>query len=188
MKFLPILLVAAATFGLCFLADKSFARLFRSKAQHRTGKSVRNNKRTAAIGLILIALGIAAIFGGDSLWMRLCGGIVILFGCVLVAQYLCFGIFYDDDSFLVTSFPKRSVTYRFEDILAQQLYNNQGHILIELHMKDGKTVHIQSQQEGAYAFLDHAFAAWLRQTGRRQADCTFYDPQNSCWFPPVGEE
>ena len=26
---------------------------------------------------------------------------------------------------------------------------------------------------------------WLEQTGRRQEDCGFYDPANSCWFPPV---
>ena len=43
MQLIPILLVAALIFGLCYLVDKAFAKLFRSKAQHRSGKAVRVN-------------------------------------------------------------------------------------------------------------------------------------------------
>ena len=53
-----ILLVAAAVFGVCFLVDKAFAKLFRSKAQHRSGKAVRANKRYGLFGVILLVLGI----------------------------------------------------------------------------------------------------------------------------------
>ena len=52
-------------------------------------------------------------------------------------------------------------------------------------MTDGRTVQLQSAMDGVYPFMDKAFTMWLRQTGRRQEDCSFYDPQNSCWFPPV---
>ena len=45
MTFFLILLIAAAVFGLCFAVDKAFAKLFRSKAQHRSGMAVRANKR-----------------------------------------------------------------------------------------------------------------------------------------------
>ena len=45
MTFFLILLIAAAVFGLCFAVDKAFAKLFRSKAQHRSGRAVRANKR-----------------------------------------------------------------------------------------------------------------------------------------------
>ena len=57
--------------------------------------------------------------------------------------------------------------------------------LIELYLSDGRAVQVQGTMEGAYAFMDHAFSAWLKQTGRTREDCPFYDPQNSCWFPPV---
>ena len=39
-------------------------------------------------------------------------------------------------------------------------------MVVELHMTDGRTVGIQSAMTGAYPFLDHAFAAWCRQTWR----------------------
>ena len=29
---------------------------------------------------------------------------------------------------------------------------------------------------------------WLAQTGKRKEDCDFYDPDNSCWFPPAEQE
>ena len=45
MTFFLILLIAAAVFGLCFAVDKAFSKLFRSKAQHRSGMAVRANKR-----------------------------------------------------------------------------------------------------------------------------------------------
>ena len=41
MTFFLILLIAAAVFGLCFAVDKAFAKLFRSKAQHRSGLAIR---------------------------------------------------------------------------------------------------------------------------------------------------
>ena len=117
--------------------------------------------------------------------MLLVGGIaVLLIGLGLITYYLTFGIFYDADTFLYTSFGKKSVEYRFGDILSQQLYVVQGGgIIIELHLKDGKAVSLQSAMEGTYPFLDHAFAAWCRQTGRDPESCDFHDPSQSLWFP-----
>ena len=45
MQYIPTLLIAGIIFGLCYLVDKAFAKLFRSKAQHRSGLAVRANKR-----------------------------------------------------------------------------------------------------------------------------------------------
>lgn len=101
----------------------------------------------------------------------------------LLTYYLSFGIYYDDDTFLVSTFGRKSVTYRYGEICAQQLYVSMGNTLIELHMKNGKTVNLQASMTGVYPFMDKAFAGWLRQTGRREADCPFHDPENSCWFP-----
>ena len=94
-------------------------------------------------------------------------------------------IFYDEDSFILTTFGKRSNTYRYNQIKAQQLYNAYGNIVIELHMGDGRTVQLQAGMEGVYPFLDKAFDGWLHQRGKKKEDCPYYDPENSCWFPPV---
>lgn len=190
MEILLVLLVAAVVFGLCFLVDKGFNKLFRSQAEHKSGKAVRLSKRYGAFGLIIAVLGLAAIFSGlsDS-WVMIGGGaLLILAGVGLVVYYMTFGVFYAEDTFLLATFGKPDKKYYYRDIQSQQLYNNQGHLLIELYLSDGRTVQLQSSMDGAFLFMDHAFAAWLRQTGRRQEDCPFHDPANSCWFPPANPE
>lgn len=188
MQYLAVLLLAALTFGVCYLFDKGFVNLFRNKVQHRSGLAVRVNKRYAVAGLILFALGVSAIFSGiGGEMIMLIGGIVILIvGIGLIGYYLCFAVFYDEETMLVTAFGKKSTTYRFEDIVGQKLYLIQGgSIVVELHMSGGKTVSIQSGMEGAYPFLDHAFSAWCRQKGIDANACDFHDPSNSLWFPTV---
>jgi len=184
MGILYILVIAAVVFGICFVIDKLFTKVFRSKQQHASGLAVRCSKKYGSIGLLSGILGIAAIFAGGTL-MLVCGILLILCSAALVTYYLTFGIFYDEDAFVYTRFGKKSITYRYRDILSQQLYNSAGNIVIELHMADGKAVQLQSAMDGVYPFLDKAFTLWLRQTGRKQEDCPFYDPQNSCWFPPA---
>lgn len=187
MEYVAVLIVAVLVFGGCFAVDKGFQKLFRNQQEHHSGLSVRLNKKYGSIGLILAVLGVAAVFAGmfDG-WLLCAGGcVLILIGIGLVVYYMTFGVFYDTDTFILTTFGKRSTTYAYRDIQAQQLYNAYGNVLIELHMADGRTVQLQAHMQGAYSFLDHAFSAWLRQTGRKKEDCAFYDPQNSCWFPPV---
>ena len=188
MTFFLILLIAAAVFGLCFAVDKAFTKLFRSKAQHRSGMAVRANKRYGLFGVILSVLGIMAVCVGISdgpvlLWG---GVIVLLMGAALAVYYLSFGVFYDGETFLLSRFGKKEVTYRFSDIKGQKLYLVQGgNVVIELHMADGNTVSLQSTMDGVYPFLDTAFAAWCLQTGRDPQSCDFHDPSQSLWFPPV---
>ena len=182
------LLIAAAIFGVCYLADKSFTRLFRSKAQHRSGLAVRASKRYGIFGVILSALGVMAVCVGitDGMVLVIGGALVLAMGIGLAVYYLSFGIFYDGESFLYSRFGKADVSYRYADILGQKLYLVQGgNIIIELHMADGGVVSLQSPMDGVYTFLDTAFAAWCMQTGRDPQDCSFHDPRQSLWFPTV---
>lgn len=185
MEFAAIAIVAALTFGICFLADKGFAKTFRGKKEHRTGLSVRQNKKYGAFGLIFVTLGIAAIFAGLSDgWVLIAGGaLVALTGCGLTISYLCFGIFYDEETFLLTTIGKKTVQYRYEQIRAQQLFNSFGNIVIELQLEDGRSVQLNHSMTGVYAFMDKAFEGWCRQKGIDPESCEFHDPQNSCWFP-----
>lgn len=190
MDFVIIALVAAATFGLCYLIDKGFKRAFRNKVQHISGLSVRLNKRYATFGIILTALGVAAIFAGlrNTLILLIGGCVVVMLGVGLIVYYMTFGVFYNDDSFILTTFGKRSVTYRYNQIVGQQLYSASGNILIELHMKDGRSVGLQAGMEGVYPFLNKAFEGWCKQTGKTVAECEFYDPDNSLWFPSMEDK
>ena len=182
-----LILMIAAVFLLCYLADKGFTKLFRGKVQHQSGKSVRLSKRYGSIGAIMFALGVAAVFMGinNAEWALMGGGcILVLGGIALVVAYLSFGIYYDEDSFIFSKFGKPSVTYYFKNIRSQQLYLAGGNIVVELHMNDGSHFQVHAGMTGMYVFMDHAFGAWLQYTGRKVEDCTWYDPDNSCWFPP----
>lgn len=188
MGLITVILVVAVVFGLCYLVDKGFTKIFRGKVQHQSGKSVRLSKRYGSIGIIMFALGVAAVFMGmnDAEWLMLGGGCVLmLLGIVLVVYYMSFGIYYDEDSFILSKFGKASVTCYFRDIRCQQLYLASGNVVVELHMRDGSHFQVHTGMTGMYPFMDHAFAAWLQQTGRKQEDCTWYDPDNSCWFPEL---
>ena len=188
MQFILILLAAAAVFGICYLVDKSFAKLFRSKAQHKSGLAVRANKRYGVFGTVLICMGVLAVCVGitDGPVLLLGGLIVLAMGAGLAAHYLTFGVFYDGESFLYARFGKKDITYYYKDILGQKLYLVQGgNIIVELHMADGSAVSVQSSMDGVYPFLDTAFAAWCMQTGRDPQSCDFHDPSQSLWFPTV---
>ena len=186
MSVVFILLVAAGVFGVCFLVDRLFTRLFRSRAQHRSGMAVRASKRYGAFGVILMVLGVAALIFGENL--RVPGAAVLLMGVGMAVYYLSYGIFYDGESFLVSSLGRKSRTYYYRDIRAQQLYIvTGGNVIVELHMENGETVSVNTQMDGVYPFLDTAFAGWCLQTGRDPQSCDFHGPSQSCWFPAVEE-
>lgn len=187
-----IVLVIAGTLLLCWLIDKGFEKIFRNKPQHISGKSVRLNKYYSVGGLLLTVLGISSLFSGitNDAKLLLFGGILlIVVGIALIVYFMTFGVFYNEDSFVLTTFGKKSTTYRYCDIQGQQLYRNQGgSILIELYLRGGRSVQLQSTMKDVYDFMDTAFAGWCHQRGVNKEDCAFYDPDNSCWFPAMEDQ
>lgn len=184
---MTVFLVVAGTFLLCWLFDKGFSFLFRNRVQHLSGKTVRLNKFFSLGGLLLITLGVFSFVVGisQSLVLMIGGAVVFVVGVFLAVYYLGFGVFYDEETFLFSTVGKKSVQFRYRDIIGQQLYRNGGRILIELYLKDGKTVQLQDNMVGVFPFLDAAFTAWCRQKNMDPNACEFHDPENCCWFPKV---
>lgn len=186
MNLAVIILVAAATFGLCFLFDRGFQKTFRNKAQHRSGLSVRLNRMYSIAGICLAVLGVCAVVTGiaESAVLLYAGIAVLLVGIGLCVYHLCFGIFYDSDSFVCSGFGKKERSYRFGQICSQKLYLiTGGSIVVELLMEDNSAVSIHTTMNGAYPFLDAAFLGWCRQRGLDPENCPFHDPSNHLWFP-----
>lgn len=186
MKYLFILIIAALVFGVCFLVDLIFKKLFRNTRQHKSGRSVRLSKRFATFGLLMAVLGVAAFFAwlrGSELILAIGGGIIFVVGVGLIVYYMSFGIYYDDDRFHLSTFGKKGKTYDYEEIIGQRLYTASGNVVVELHMKDGRTVALQTMMDGAFPFLDEAFYGWCRQTEHDPENCDFHDPSKSLWFP-----
>ena len=190
MQIIPILLVAAIVFGICRLVDKAFTNKFRSKAQHMSGLAVRANKMYGIFGVVLLAVGVMAIAVGiaQSILLLLGGIVVLLMGAGLAAHYLVFGIFYDGETFLVSSLRKKSHVHSYREIREQRLYVLQGgSVLVELYLEDGTSVSLQSTLDGVYPFLDTAFAGWCIQKGIDPQSCDFHDPSKHWWFPHDAE-
>ena len=188
-EYIALAIVAGAVIGVCVLVDWLFKKIFRSQSQHQSGTAVRLNKRYGTAGLILLVFGVSVLFVGipDNWQFIVASVLFMVVGAGLVVYYLSYGVFYDEDSFVLTTFGKKSKTYAYKNIQGQQLYvTTGGGVVVEIYMDDGRTFQIQSAMTGGFEFLDKAFSAWLRQTGRKQEDCEFYDPDNSCWFPKVG--
>ena len=185
MEFGFVLLVAALVFGVCALLDKAFTKTFRNSRQHKSGTAVRLSKRYGSMGLIVAVLGIASVLAGiPGNWLLLIGGsFLVLVGVAFVVYYLSFGVFYDEEGFLLAVFGKKSKSYQYKDICSQKLYNSYGNIVVELHLADERSVQLHGNMEGTHTFLNHAFSKWLEQTGTQKESCEFYDPDNSRWFP-----
>lgn len=183
-----LVIVAALTFAIMFGLDKLFTKLFRGKRQHSSGLSVKLPKRYAVAGLLLGILGVIVLiqlFDGFDRLMLVVGILLLVMCAGFEAYYLSFGIYYDDESFIYSTFGKPSVTYRYADIDAQQLYvTTGGGILVDLYMSDGKSVGLQSTMQGVYDFLDKACHARFRQLGINSAECPWFNERESCWFPP----
>lgn len=180
------LFLAALVFGACFLVDKGFEKLFRNRKEHRSGLAVKHNKRTALFGLVLAVLGIAGVLAGigGSLGLLILSAVVLLMAVALIVYYLSFGIYYDEETFLVASFGKKDVVCSYGDIREQKLYVIQGgSVLVELHMDNGSAVSVQTTMDGVFPFLDYAFARWCEQKKLAPDDCDFHDPAQYRWFP-----
>ncbi len=180
------LIIAALVFAVCYGVDKGFSRLFRSRKEHQSGLAVKLNKRYILFGLFLAVLGIAGLLAGTKGGTALLVGsaVVLLMALGLIAYYLAFGIYYDEDTFLCSAFRGKSRSYRFGDIRGQKLYVIQGGtMVVELHMEDNSAVSIHTDMDGAYPFLDLAFSAWCRQKGLDPQTCEFHDPSQHQWFP-----
>ncbi|MDY4755825.1 MAG: hypothetical protein SO355_10895 [Candidatus Faecousia sp.] len=186
MQAIVILIIAALVFLICRVVDKLFSKLFRSKAQHRSGMAIRASKRYGIFGVMFSVLGILGIITGitGEKVLTWAGLVVLLMGIALAVHYLSFGIFYDGESFLLCRFGRKSQEHRYDEIVSQKLYVlTGGSTVIELTLKDGSTVSVQSTMDGVYPFMDTAFAGWCMETGRKMEDCDFYDPSKSWWFP-----
>lgn len=190
---MEVVIVIALTFALCFAVDKGFHKIFRRRPQHRSGKAVRLTKKYMLAGLLIlffaVILAVTAIGAGDKAGRLLVlAGLLAVMGGGLVAYFVSFGVFYDEETFLCSAFGKKTRTYRFSQIKEQQLLRTQGGICVELFLDDGKDIGIYANMDGAYDFLDAACRAWHRARGLDPERCGWYDPQNSCWFPPHDPE
>ncbi len=183
--------VIIVTFAVMFLLDWGFHKFFRQEQQYQTGLAIHLNKRYLVAGILITALGVAMIgqLANGFRWILVLAAVVLeIMGIGLLIYYNTFGVFYDEDTFIYRCFGHKAKTYRYEDIQSQQLFTTAGGIMVELDLSDGRTMSLQQNMDGMYAFLDKASLARFRQLGINNSTCKWFDKSNSCWFPPREEK
>ena len=187
MTWMTYLIVIAMTFGVLFLLDWGFHKLFRKEHEYNTGMSVHLNKRYLVAGILLAVLGVAMLgqlTKGFNWILVLAAAVLEIMGIGLLVYYNTFGIFFDKETFIYRAFRHKAATYRYEDIRSQQLFTTAGGIMVEVDLADGSVMSLQSNMDGMYTFLDHACFARMRQMNVEPRECKWFDKSNSCWFPP----
>ena len=138
-------------------------------------------------GVLLMALGALVAVSPASAGLKAVAAVPAACGGLLLAWYLRFSIRWDSEGFTRQDL-LRQKRCRFEEITGQLLYvTTGGGVLLELQLADGSALSLRSGMDGVYAFMDAAFAGWLKQKGLTEEDCLWHDPEQSCWFPNMEE-
>ena len=180
MFYILLAIFAAAIFGICFLIDRLCRRLFPKDGR----KAVTMPRRTAVFGILLTALGFAALFlfwSQLTVFFRIAAALVLGLGIFLLVQYFSFSIRYDSQGFTFRTLGKRPLTAQYGDILGQTSLLTRSGVNSSLHLKDGE-VPIFSAQVGAKEFLKTAFAAWC-ELKEIDPDTVENNPDYLVYFP-----
>ena len=177
-----LLIVAAVVFGLCFLLDRLFQKLFPKSDLQKSKKTVRMPRRCVVFGILLLTVSFAVLlfFGSDTL--LLIGSIVgMLLGALLLGYYFSFSICYNDEAFLYRDLRHRKTQYTYAQILGQRSLMTRSGINVTLLVADD-SVMLTSAMEGASAFLQHAFFRWCGEKGI-DPDSVENNPRMLTFFP-----
>lgn len=186
MIYVILLLIGAATFALCFVIDRLIQRLKRKRTGGKATRIVRQPRRAAGIGIVLMVAGIALMLflrTALGLW----GGIVILLmGAVLLGSYFVMSVEYDDEGFTYRTL-KSKERYLYNQIRGEQAVATRSGITAMLYVGD-TVVEVSEAMQGVQEFLSHAYYARCRQLSIDPETCPPPAPRELVWFPAPPEE
>lgn len=185
MIYVILILIGAATFGLCFVIDRLIQRLRRRRTGGAVPRIVRQPKRAAGIGIVLSVAGLALMLFLRSplgLW----GGLVIaLMGAVLLGSYFLLFIEYDDEGFTYRTLKGKS-RFLYNQIRGEQAIATRSGINAILYVGN-TTVEVSEAMDGVREFLQHAYYARCRQLHIEPESCPPPAPRELLWFPAPEE-
>ena len=163
MKYILLLLLMAAVFGLCYLVD----RLCRAiAARHPKPENVvRQPRRQLIFGILLCFFAVAAGVGCFDLlsWgLRVGLVVVLLMGGFLLVHYFAFGIWYDDEGFLYRDLTHRAKHYTYGQITGQSSFRTRAGITSTLFVGEDD-ISLSQSMVGLPAFLEKAFFRWCAE-------------------------
>lgn len=183
MKYILYILLIAVIFGLVALVDFVFGKLFPRLKAPKTAKAVRMPRYSFILGILIVVLGIMGLlFYTEADWFLRIGMVVAMaMGLYMTVNYIAFGIFYDEDGFTYRTLTKKAVAYRYGDITGQRSFLARSGLNISLLLGE-QEIPLNGSMKGLSDFMNCAFFAWCRQTGR-DPDEQDYDPTTLRYFP-----
>lgn len=185
MKYLLYVLLIAVIFGLVALCDFVFGKLFHKAKVQKTAKAVRMPRYSFILGVLIVVLSIIGLlfYTDADLFLRIGMVIAMVIGLYITANFMGFGIFYDDEGFTYRRLTKKAVTCRYADITGQRSFLAKSGLNVTLLAGD-EEIPLNGSMQGVSDFMNCAFFAWCRQTGR-DPDAQEYDPTTLRYFPEV---
>lgn len=185
MKILPLLIVCALVFLLCFAVDKLLGRLFPKTEVEKNGNVVRPARRSVIIGILLLFTALCtAVFAlpkHDDTILLLGTIFAALFGILLLINYFSVQIWFDEEKFLYKPLRGKKKEYRYGQICGQRSLMTRGGINITLFVADD-TLNLYSSMQNLAPFLSKAFYRWCEEKNI-QPDTVENNPRLFTWFP-----
>lgn len=183
---LILLLIGAATFGLCFVIDRLIGRIRKKRSGDHARQIVRQPTRAAGFGIVLLVGGICVMLFLHTA-LGLWGGLMILFlGALLIGSYFLFSIKYDDEGFTYCTLRGKRY-FHYNQIHGEQAIAARSGINVMLFVGD-TAIEMSEAMSGVREFLSHAYYARCRQLSINPEDCPPPAPGELLWFPAPSEE
>ena len=137
------------------------------------------------LGILIVILAIIGLlfYTEADLFLRIGMVVAMAIGMYMTVNYIAFGIFYDDDGFTYRTLTKKVVSYRYSDITGQRSFLARSGLNTSLLLGEDE-IPLNGSMKGLADFMNHAFFAWCRQTGRNP-DQQEYDPSTLRYFPEL---
>ena len=187
---LPIVIICAVVFLLCFLIDRLIRALRPKSGLGKGVKFVRMPRRSFIFGIILLLFPVAAVLfwlPKDETLLRVGCGVIFAMGILLLYYFFSFSIRYDGQSFEYRDLRHKRTSFTYDQIKGQRSVTTRSGVQTVLFVGDDSLM-LSEAMQGVNEFLSTAFFKWCDLKGI-DPDSIENNPHMLTYFPdPEPEE
>ena len=164
---LPIIIICAVVFLLCFLVDTLLKALRPKSGLGKGVKFVRMPRRSFLFGMILLLFPVVAILfwlPKDEKLLRVGCGVIFAMGILLLYYFFSFSIRYDDTAFEYRDLRHKRTRFTYDQIRGQRSVTTRSGVQTVLFVADDSLM-LSEAMQGVNEFLSTAFFKWCGITG-----------------------
>ena len=181
---LPIIIICAVVFLLCFLVDTLFKALRPKSGLGKGVKFVRMPRRSFLFGMILLLFPVVAVLfwlPKDEKLLRIGCGVIFAMGILLLYYFFSFSIRYDDTAFEYRDLRHKRTRFTYDQIRGQRSVTTRSGVQTVLFVADDSLM-LSEAMQGVNEFLSTAFFKWCGIKGI-DPDSIENNPPMLTYFP-----